>query len=323
MDKVIKKFCPFCYSNMIFKIISFFIYKSIYMSNQTNWDELLETPPEWTFFDNSDDDQYSFSDDDLLTTLQPSTFDFLYEDDEDEQTKIQKKAIEEKQKKATEHGIFIFKIPGFIPDSIKFEYVYNEIPTRSIMLSNINPNATKEDLLFIFDSFGPYESCNLTNLSKGIATVQFYNMEDAQAMRVSSIYICKQQVMKIFHVNSQMNNYNSKQKKPKNNGTIDLFHLPSEINEHELHNIFSNFGKIRQIRNTPSKSSQKFIEFYDTRAAEKALKTLNGKPIVDKSNSRVSIEYSFPGGFKQNVQKYYKTTLPTIVRNKNNNRVSY
>ena len=297
---------------------------SFNIDDQTNWDALLETPPEWTFSVISNDNQYNFTEEDLLSTLQPSTFDFLDEDEEDEETKNQKKTIEEQKKKATEHGIYIYKVPGFIPDSIQFEYVYNEIPSRSIMLSNIDPNTTKDDLLYIFDSFGPYESSDLSNLSKGVAYVHFYSMEDAQAMRVSTIYIRNQQVMKIFHADSQINyNFNNNSKKPKNNGTIVLFHLPKEINENELHDIFSTFGKIRQIRNTPSKTSQKFIEFYDTRAAEKALKTLNGKPLVDKSNSRVSIEYSFPGGFKKNIQKYYKKTLPTIVRNKNTNRICY
>ena len=128
--------------------------------------------------------------------------------------------------------------------------------------------------------------------------------------------------MKIFHVDPEINyNFSNTSKRPKNNGTIVIFHLPKGINENELNDIFSSFGKIRQIRSTPSKTSQKFIEFYDTRAAEKALKAYNGKPLIQKSNKRVSIEYSFPGGFKKNIQKYYKTTLPTIVRNKNNNRI--
>lgn len=292
--------------------------------DQTNWNELLETPPDWNFSMISNDYQYNFTEDDIFSTLQPSTFDFLDDEEEDEETKLQKKAIEEQKKKASKRGIHIFKTPGFVPDSIKFEYIYGEIPTRSIMISNIPPDATKEDLHYIFESFGPYESCDLTNISKGVAYVQFYNMEDAQLMRVSTIYLCHQQVMKIFHVDSQINCIqNNNSKKPRNNGTIVLFHIPKEIDEKELHEIFSNFGKVRQIRNTPFKFSQKFIEFYDTRAAEKALKTYNGKFLNKKSKTRVSIEYSFPGGFKKNIQKYYRTTLPTIERNKNNNKISY
>ena len=293
------------------------------MNDQTNWNELLETPPGWNFSVISNDDFYNFTEDDLYSSLQPSTFDFLNEEEDDDETKLQKKAIEEQKKKAAKRGIYIYKVPGFIPDSIKFEYVYSEIPTRSIMISNIPPNATSEDLSYIFDCFGPYESCDLSNLSKGVAHVLFYDMEDAQAMRVSTIYIFNQPIIKIFHVDSQINLLNNNSNKPKNNGTIVLFHIPKEINEKELHDIFSNFGKIRQIRNTPFKYSQKFIEFYDTRAAEKALKTYNGRSLTQKSKSRVSIEYSFPGGFKKNIQKYYRTTLPTIERSKNNNKISY
>lgn len=283
---------------------------------ENNWQDMLETPPEWRFAVKGIENQISYTEDELISALQPSTFDFLNEE-EDEDTKKLKKTIEERKKKAMEHGTYVVKVPGFVADSIKFEYVYKEIPSRCILLSNISEYATKDDLLFIFDSFGPQESYDFSNLSKGIASVMFYSMEDAQAMRVSTIYLCNQQIIKIFH-----NEQREKVKEPINNGTIVIFRIPSDIEEKELYDIFSKFGKIRQIRNTPSKNSQKFIEYYDIRSAEKALNRYNGKPLHKKSNSRVSIEFSH-SNFKKNQQKYYKNTLPTIERNKNNNKILY
>lgn len=284
---------------------------------ENNWQDMLETPPEWRFAVKGIENQISYTEDELISALQPSTFDFLNEEEEDEDTKKLKKTIEERKKKAMEHGTYVVKVPGFVADSIKFEYVYKEIPSRCILLSNISEYATKDDLLFIFDSFGPQESYDFSNLSKGIASVMFYSMEDAQAMRVSTIYLCNQQIIKIFH-----NEQREKVKEPINNGTIVIFRIPSDIEEKELYDIFSKFGKIRQIRNTPSKNSQKFIEYYDIRSAEKALNRYNGKPLHKKSNSRVSIEFSH-SNFKKNQQKYYKNTLPTIERNKNNNKILY
>lgn len=287
------------------------------INDQADWKELLETPEEWKFAINGVNKQCSYTEDELLSALQPSTFDFLYEQDEDECTKKLHKTVEEQKKKAAENGTYVMKVPGFVADSIKFEYVFNEVPTRCIMISNISPYATKEDLLFIFDSFGPQESYDLSNLRKGVASVVFYNMEDAQAMRVATIYLRNMQLMKIFHYEVP-----SDIKTPVNNGTIVIFRIPSDIDEKDLYDIFSKFGKIRQIRNTPSKNSQKFIEFYDIRSAEKALKRYNGKPLLNKSHAKVSIEYSHPSS-KKNAHKYFKNTLPTIERSKNNNKIIY
>lgn len=289
------------------------------MNDETNWNQLLETPPGWKFtYNDQDYHNFIFDENDILKQLQPSTFDFL-NDDEDEEALEAKTEEKEQQQKAYSNGTYVFKSPGFVADSIKFEYVYSEIPSRCIMLSNVSPLATKDDLIYIFDHFGSYESCDLSNISKGIASVTFFNMEDAQMMRVSTIYIRNQQAMKIFYTDTQPYDM----KKPKNNGTIVLFHIPKNIEEKELFDIFSKFGKIRQIRSTPTKSYQKFIEFYDIRSAEKALKAYNGKKLTKKSNSKVTIEYSRPGGFKKNIQKYYKTKLPTIERNKNNNKIIF
>lgn len=52
-------------------------------------------------------------------------------------------------------------------------------------------------------------------------------------------------------------------------------------------------GPIKELRETPSKKHQKFVEFYDVRDAAKALKEMNGKEIRGKA---VVIEFSRPGG---------------------------
>lgn len=51
-----------------------------------------------------------------------------------------------------------------------------------------------------------------------------------------------------------------------------------------------------QIRETPHKRHHKFIEFYDVRAAEAALKALNRSDIAGK---RIKLEPSRPGGARR------------------------
>jgi RNA recognition motif-containing protein len=51
-----------------------------------------------------------------------------------------------------------------------------------------------------------------------------------------------------------------------------------------------------QIRETPHKRHHKFIEFYDVRAADAALKALNRSDIAGK---RIKLEPSRPGGARR------------------------
>lgn len=53
---------------------------------------------------------------------------------------------------------------------------------------------------------------------------------------------------------------------------------------------------VTQIRETPHKRYHKFIEFYDIRAAEAALKSLNRSDIAGK---RIKLEPSRPGGARR------------------------
>ncbi|POO02857.1 Splicing factor-like protein [Trema orientale] len=79
-----------------------------------------------------------------------------------------------------------------------------------------------------------------------------------------------------------------------NQGTIVIFNLDSQVTTSALEDTLQAFGPIKELRETPSKKHQKFIEFYDVRDAAEALKEMNGKEINGKE---VFIEFSTrPGG---------------------------
>ncbi|OHT00919.1 hypothetical protein TRFO_32265 [Tritrichomonas foetus] len=84
--------------------------------------------------------------------------------------------------------------------------------------------------------------------------------------------------------------------RPANNGTIVLFHLPPAVSNPQLSDIFGKYGEIRQIRGTPSKPKQRFIEYWDTRSSDIALREMNGKLVL---SSKISIEFSMPGGMRR------------------------
>ncbi|GAB4829281.1 hypothetical protein Ancab_018949 [Ancistrocladus abbreviatus] len=78
-----------------------------------------------------------------------------------------------------------------------------------------------------------------------------------------------------------------------NQGTLVLFNLDCQISSSSLREIFEAFGPVKELRETPLKKHQRFVEFYDVRDAAKALAAMNGKEIHGKN---VMIEYSRPGG---------------------------
>ncbi|KAI3906216.1 hypothetical protein MKW92_029738 [Papaver armeniacum] len=81
-----------------------------------------------------------------------------------------------------------------------------------------------------------------------------------------------------------------------NQGTIVLFNLVINVSTAQLKAIFQVFGPIKELRETPSKRQQRFIEFFDIRDAAKALYEMNGKEI---NGQTVVIEFSRPGGTRR------------------------
>ncbi|KAI3840205.1 hypothetical protein MKX03_013864 [Papaver bracteatum] len=70
----------------------------------------------------------------------------------------------------------------------------------------------------------------------------------------------------------------------RNQGTIVVFNLDSSVSMLTLNQIFEAFGTVKELRETPSKKHQKFIEFYDIRDAARALSEMDGKEIEESVN---------------------------------------
>lgn len=198
-----------------------------------------------------------------------------------------------------------------IDKCVSFENLYNEIPSRSLILVNIPISTTEEDIKGILIQFGDYYSCNFDQLNNGKITVKFYNILDAMMMRASTITINSRKIMMYFGKDEVVTD----KKHPPNNGTIVVFNLPENASDNEIRNIFQSFGQIKDIRKTPNKNTQRFIEFYDTRSSRKAKNIMKKKKIVIAGKDcHINIEYSLPGNYRSNYEKYYNHSIPTIQR---------
>lgn len=77
-----------------------------------------------------------------------------------------------------------------------------------------------------------------------------------------------------------------------NQGTLVIFNLDMTISNSQLMQLFGAYGDIKEIRESPNKK-HKFIEFYDVRKAEEAMRHLNKTEVCGR---KIKIEPSRPGG---------------------------
>jgi RNA recognition motif-containing protein len=174
----------------------------------------------------------------------------------------------------------------------------NEIENRSLLVTNVNPDTTEDEIQKLFSSFGDIRSLDTASLESGSFTIEYFDLRRAnQARRNCNNALLHNSIISVVYAPlAKIDD----PRKPPNNGTIVVFHLPTGITNQQIESSFGTFGEIRQVRGTPAKPNQKFIEYWDIRDAQKALDALNGQYVM---GSRVSIEFSLPGGFRRNVQR--------------------
>jgi hypothetical protein len=186
-----------------------------------------------------------------------------------------------------------------------FKY-FVEGEDRRVTISNIAPDTTSDELYRTIEQYGDFNILE-ADVRAGIATVRFYDLRSAQWIR--AVRIClhgKYWMVRFAPVDCSFDRRN-----PPNNGTIVLFNLRTGISDEEITTEFARFGDIRDVRRGRAKDTQRFVEFWDLRAAESAVKECRGKIIL---NSKISVEFSLPGGFRRFPDEHRDIPVPTIER---------
>lgn len=171
-----------------------------------------------------------------------------------------------------------------------------EIENRCLMFKNLDPATTEIEIRQLLSDNDDIRSIDMSALqSANIVLVDFYNLRRANSVKMLfNKHVYKGRTLDVSYAPLKKI---VDPKKPPNNGTIVVFHIPENVTEQMINTIFSKYGDIRQIRGTPSKGFQKFIEYWDVRCAQDALTQMNGKLLM---GSRITIEFSLPGGFRKN-----------------------
>ncbi|XP_010478302.1 PREDICTED: protein MEI2-like 5 isoform X2 [Camelina sativa] len=175
------------------------------------------------------------------------------------------------------------------------EHPYGEHPSRTLFVRNINSNVEDSELRTLFEQYGDIRTLYTTCKHRGFVMISYYDIRSARmAMRSLQNKPLRRRKLDI-HFSIPKDNPSEKDM---NQGTLVVFNLDPSISNDDLHGIFGAHGEIKEIRETPHKRHHKFVEFYDVRGAEAALKALNRCEIAGK---RIKVEPSRPGGARRSL----------------------
>ncbi|KAG2708044.1 hypothetical protein I3843_05G157800 [Carya illinoinensis] len=214
--------------------------------------------------------------------------------------------------------------------------------TRTLVLSSVPGDVSEGIVRRELDAFGEVRGVQMERIREGIVTIHFYDLRHAeealreirdqhmqQQARLRNHYYNSTTALPVANFVSQVDNSGALLPPPArgllagravwaqfiipsatnavpdghNQGTIVIFNLDPEVSKSALKEIFEAFGPVKELRETPLKKHQRFVEFYDVRDAAKALREMNGKEILGKP---VVIEFSRPGG---HCRKFFDTTF--------------
>ncbi|XP_031490111.1 protein MEI2-like 2 isoform X2 [Nymphaea colorata] len=187
--------------------------------------------------------------------------------------------------------------------AIAGEHPYGEHPSRTLFVRNINSNVEDSELRSLFEQYGAIRSMYTACKHRGFVMISYYDIRDARnAMRALQNKPLRRRKLDI-HFSIPKDNPSDKDI---NQGTLVAFNLDPSVSNDDLRQIFGAYGEIKEIRETPYKRHHKFIEFYDVRAAEAALRSLNRSDIAGK---RIKLEPSRPGGARKSFMQQLSQDL--------------
>ncbi|CAI9089054.1 OLC1v1023554C11 [Oldenlandia corymbosa var. corymbosa] len=195
-----------------------------------------------------------------------------------------------------------FAVPNGV-GTVAGEHPYGEHPSRTLFVRNINSNVEDAELKSLFEQYGDIRTLYTACKHRGFVMISYYDIRAARtAMRALQNKPLRRRRLDI-HFSIPKDNPSEKDV---NQGTLVVFNLDASVSNDDLRQIFGAYGEIKEIRETPHKRHHKFIEFYDVRAAEAALKALNRSDIAGK---RIKLEPSRPGGARRNLMQQLSQEL--------------
>ncbi|KAG5438569.1 hypothetical protein PCANB_002674 [Pneumocystis canis] len=187
---------------------------------------------------------------------------------------------------------------------------------REIIISNISPESTKDDLIKLFSKYGTLESVRLihdknSGSHKGFCYIIYSTAEEAQ----SALNADKQElhskvlsvkITKIKNKDIEKKNEDDKSIPCENQSTeekikpglrfheikdrsLGILYLPDTVNQTRIENVFKNYGEINKIELRPDHQGA-IVQYKHASDAGKAAMALDGYTFSDKKIRIVTVE---------------------------------
>ncbi|CAG9465739.1 unnamed protein product [Pedinophyceae sp. YPF-701] len=175
------------------------------------------------------------------------------------------------------------------------EHPLGEHPSRTLFVRNISSTVDEAAICELFGQFGEVRSVHLSSKHRGFVMVSYYDLRAARAaIKALQGHMLHRRRLDIHYSIPKENPTD----KDWNHGTLVVFNLPAEVSNTALATIFSQFGEVKEVRETPNRRQHRFVEFYDSSHAEAALRALDR---TELRGQVLKIERSRPGGVRRQV----------------------
>jgi len=178
-------------------------------------------------------------------------------------------------------------------------------PMRSVILKNLPPGVDDDELRAALSRYGPLRELGAqlrARGGRGSVTAAYYDVRHArQAVRdLDGVSWIDRKLVARFWCpaagtggGSGGAHHSRDGVDPLNLGTLVVFNMDASTTAEDVRALFSTYGDVKEIRETPTKRHHRFVEFFDVRDAQKALRFLNKAEINGK---KIKVEVSRPGG---------------------------
>ncbi|KAF8080352.1 hypothetical protein N665_0952s0010 [Sinapis alba] len=209
------------------------------------------------------------------------------------------------------HPLFFPGFYGALPPTPPHLPLSSSIPTRTLVLLPVPADVSESSIRRDLEVFGEVRGVQMERAHEGIVTVHFYDLRHSQrALReIRERHMHQEQVSfgrgyRAAHglvsgrtVWAHFVFPNLKAVPEGNNqGSLVIMNLEPTVSSAALRQIFEVYGEVKELRETPFKREQRFVEFHDVRDAALARREMDGKTIDGKP---ILVQFSRPGGFNK------------------------
>ncbi|XP_013715631.2 protein MEI2-like 4 isoform X2 [Brassica rapa] len=165
-----------------------------------------------------------------------------------------------------------------------------EVSSRVLFVTNMDSIIEDYELRALFEQYGDVRALHTAGKNRGFILVSYYDIRAAQnAMRALHGRLLRGRKLDVhYHIPKENSG-----KENASEGALLVNNLDSSVSSEEFYRIVSSYGEIREVRRMMPENSQIYIEFFDVRTAEAALRGLNGLEIAGR---QLKLAPYFPEG---------------------------